>query len=137
MDIIRNVVGCPVAGLNPNAATPDIALVRASRQAAVGKVAGFNVLAGGKLGSGGHRVATLLDVFVEPGWAADLAAALVLIFRNHGPREPRKARSASLLEEWSASPELRRSCRAGGARHGKSAHGACSRGGLTVTAKSA
>jgi ferredoxin-nitrite reductase len=145
MDNIRNVVGCPVAGLNPNelfdaspvarqfteiflgnraytnlprkvnvtitgcrdncthAETQDIALVPALRQTADSKISGFNVLAGGKLGSGGYRIATPLDIFVEPGSAAELAAALILIFRDHGPRESRsKARMAFLVEEWGA-----------------------------------
>jgi ferredoxin-nitrite reductase len=150
MDNIRNVVGCPVAGLSPgelldaspvarqfteiflgnrdytnlprkvnvtitgcrdnctHAETQDIALVPALRQAADGKVAGFNLLAGGKLGSGGYRIATSLDVFVEPGSAAELAAALVLVFRDHGARESRsKARLAFLVDEWGAE-KLRR-----------------------------
>ena len=131
MDNIRNVVGCPVAGLAPNELldaspvarlftelflgnraytnlprkvnvsvtgcrdncthpeTQDIALIPAIRPTSEGTVAGFNVLAGGKLGSGGYRIATPLDVFVEPNSAAELAAALVLIFRDHGPRESR------------------------------------------------
>jgi ferredoxin-nitrite reductase len=143
MDNIRNVVGCPVAGLASNevldaspiarqfteiflgnraytnlprkvnvtitgcrnncthAETQDIALVPAIRQVAEGKVVGFNVLAGGKLGSGGYRIATPLDIFVEPHLAAELSAALVLIFRDHGPRESRsKARLAFLVEQW-------------------------------------
>ncbi|HEV2382798.1 MAG TPA: Rieske 2Fe-2S domain-containing protein [Terriglobia bacterium] len=143
MDNIRNVVGCPIAGLAANELldaspiarqfteiflgnrdytnlprkvnvtitgcrdncthpeTQDIALIPAIRQTSEGKVAGFNVLAGGKLGSGGYRIATPLDAFVEPGSAAALAAALVLIFRDHGPRESRsKARLAFLLEQW-------------------------------------
>lgn len=142
MDNIRNVVGCPVAGLALNELldaspvarqftelflgnraytnlprkvnvtitgcrdncthpeTQDIALVPAMRPTG-DKMAGFNVLAGGKLGSGGYRIATPLDVFVEPGLAAELAAALVLIFRDHGPRESRsKARLAFLVDQW-------------------------------------
>ncbi|HEV2424393.1 MAG TPA: Rieske 2Fe-2S domain-containing protein [Terriglobia bacterium] len=145
MDNIRNVVGCPVAGLTPNELldaspiarqfteiflgnraytnlprkvnvtitgcrdncthpeTQDIALVPAIRQGPEGNKVGFNVLAGGKLGSGGYRIATPLDVFVEPCAAAELAAALVLIFRDHGPRESRsKARLAFLLDQWGA-----------------------------------
>lgn len=145
MDNIRNVVGCPVAGLTPgelldaspiarqfteiflgnraytnlprkvnvtitgcrdnctHPETQDIALVPAVRQGPVGSAAGFNVLAGGKLGSGGYRIATPLDIFTEPGAAAELAAALVLIFRDHGPRESRsKARLAFLVDQWGA-----------------------------------
>jgi len=145
MDNIRNVVGCPVAGLAPNELldaspvarlftelflgnraytnlprkvnvsvtgcrdncthpeTQDIALIPAIRPTSEGTVAGFNVLAGGKLGSGGYRIATPLDVFIEPNSAAELAAALVLIFRDHGPRESRsKARLAFLVDQWGA-----------------------------------
>lgn len=58
-----------------HAETQDIALIPAIRSAPQGQVPGFNVLVGGKLGSGGYRIATPLDVFVEPGSAAELAAA--------------------------------------------------------------
>jgi ferredoxin-nitrite reductase len=91
-----------------HAETQDIALVPAIRTAAEGRQAGFNVLAGGKLGSGGYRISTPLDIFVEPQRAAELAAALVLIFRDHGPREARsKARLAFLVDLWGAE-KLRR-----------------------------
>src|SRR5437764_5364856 len=46
--------------------TQDLALVPATR----GDVVGFHVLVGGKNGSGGYRIATTLDVFVEPEDAA-------------------------------------------------------------------
>lgn len=138
MDNIRNVVGCPVAGLNArelldaspvarqftamfvgnreftnlprkfnvtitgcrdncvHAATQDIALVPATKDGAVG----FNVLVGGKLGSGGYRIAAPLDVFVPPEEAAELCAAITLIFRDYGSREARsKVRLAFLLDE--------------------------------------
>ncbi len=138
MDNIRNVVGCPLAGLTPgelfdasavareytalfvgnreftnlprkfnvtitgcrdnctHAESQDIALVPATADG----VAGFNVLVGGKMGSGGYRVASDLDVFVEPDEAAALCAAITLIFRDFGLREARsKARLAFLLEE--------------------------------------
>jgi ferredoxin-nitrite reductase len=64
-------------------------------------VNGFNVLVGGKLGSGGYRIASPLDVFVAPEEAAELCRAIILTFRDHGPREARnKARLAFLLEQW-------------------------------------
>jgi ferredoxin-nitrite reductase len=143
MDNIRNVIGCPLAGLAPSelfdaspiardftgrfvrnrefsnlprkfnvmitgcrdncahAESQDIALVPAMKHGPWGGAAlGFNVLVGGKMGSGGYRVASDLDVFVEPGEAAELCAAITLIFRDFGPREARsKARLSFLLEE--------------------------------------
>jgi ferredoxin-nitrite reductase len=50
---------------------------------------GFNILVGGKMGSGGYTIAQPLDVFVEVGEAAEATAELVRIFRDHGPREAR------------------------------------------------
>lgn len=62
--------------------------------------AGFNVLVGGKQGSGGYRPATNLDVFVLPDEAAELCKQITFIFRDHGPRETRtKARLAFLIDE--------------------------------------
>ncbi len=143
MDNIRNVVGCPVAGLTPNelldassvvrafttmfigsksytnlprkfnvtitgcrencthAETQDIALVPATKELHGGKINGFNLLVGGKNGSGGYRIASPLDVFVQPAEAAETCSAIVLLFRDHGPRDARnKARLAFLLEDW-------------------------------------
>jgi ferredoxin-nitrite reductase len=143
MDNVRNVVGCPLAGLLPNelfdaspvardyttsfigkreftnlprkfnvavtgcrdncthAEAQDIALVPAT----IGgddeeRVPGFNVLIGGKMGSGGFRAASPLDVFVELHEAAELCTAITLIFRDFGLREARsKARLAFMVEE--------------------------------------
>jgi ferredoxin-nitrite reductase len=81
----------------------DVALVPAMRRDRVG----FNVLVGGKMGSGGFTIASPLDVFVWIPKAAQLVAALVRIFRDHGPREARsKCRFAFLIEEWGL-PRLR------------------------------
>ena len=142
MDNVRNICGCPLAGLalnelfdaspvvmeldrkivgsagNPEFAnlprkfnmvvtgclencTPaesqDLALVPALRS----DRPGFNVLVGGKMGSGGFTIASKLDVFVTPEDAALVAAELVKIFRDHGPRDARsKCRFAFLIEEW-------------------------------------
>jgi ferredoxin-nitrite reductase len=138
MDNIRNVCGCPVAGLTAHelfdasaigrqftelfldnkeytnlprkfnatitgclencchTETQDLALVPAIRD----QVIGFNVLAGGKQGSGGYIPALQLDVFVPPEEAAQLCGEIVKIFRDHGSREQRnKARLAFLIEE--------------------------------------
>ena len=68
-----------------------------------GETPGFNLAVGGKQGSGGPTVAVPLDAFVRPGEAAEVCAAIALIFRDHGPRESRsKARLAFLLGEWGA-----------------------------------
>jgi ferredoxin-nitrite reductase len=81
----------------------DIALVpaiQAGRQ-------GFNVLVGGKMGSGGFTVASALEVFVEPVQAVEVVVELIKIFRDHGPRGSRtKCRFAFLIEEWGI-PKLR------------------------------
>jgi ferredoxin-nitrite reductase len=145
MDNIRNVCGCPVAGLTPHelldasavarefteifldnkeytnlprkfnvtitgclencchCETQDLALVPTVRELEGQSVAGFNVLIGGKQGSGGYTPATSLDIFVRPQDAARLCAQVVLIFRDHGSRENRtKARLAFLIQERGA-----------------------------------
>ncbi len=142
IDNVRNINGCPLAGLTPHelldaspvvreidarmvgrtgnpeftnlprkfnitvtgclencthAESQDIALVPATRQGR----AGFNVLVGGKMGSGGMTVASPLDVFVEPLDAAEAVLELVRIYRDYGPREARsKCRFAFLIETW-------------------------------------
>lgn len=143
MDNIRNVVGCPVAGLTPgelfdaspvvhaftalfvgnkaytnlprkfnvtitgcrdnctHAETQDVALVPATVETGGETVQGFNLLVGGKIGSGGYRIASPLDVFLTPDEAPEVVSAIVLLFRDYGFREARsKARLAFLLEEW-------------------------------------
>lgn len=148
MDNVRNINGCPLAGLtlnelfdaslvvaeldmilvgengNPEFSnlprkfnvtvtgcvqncthdeSQDVALVPAIRRDRVG----FNVLVGGKMGSGGFTIASALDVFVWIPKAAQLVAALAGIFRDHGPRDARsKCRFAFLIEEWGV-PRLR------------------------------
>lgn len=143
MDNIRNVVGCPVAGVTPNelfdaspvvrqftemfvgnkaytnlprkfnvtitgckencthAESQDIGLTPATREVNGVTVKGFNVVVGGKMGSGGYRIASTLDVFVQPEEAAEICSHITLIFRDHGFRESRtKARLAFLVEDW-------------------------------------
>lgn len=145
IDNVRNINGCPLAGLTPNElinASPvlfeldrvmvgrngnpdfvnlprkfnitvtgclencthnesqDVALVPATRNGRQG----FNILVGGKMGSGGFTVASSLDVFVEPSAAVSAVLELVKIYRDHGPREARsKCRFAFLIEEWGIS----------------------------------
>ncbi len=75
----------------------DIALVPAKKATRLG----FNVLVGGKMGSGGFTVASPLNVFVEIFQAAAVVLELIKIYRDHGPREARsKCRFAFLIEEW-------------------------------------
>ena len=86
-----------------HAETQDIAMTPAIGPGGVGlnQWKGFNVAVGGKMGSGGMTVARPLDVFVKPGDAARLAAAITLMFRDAGSREKRtRARLAFLLEDW-------------------------------------
>jgi ferredoxin-nitrite reductase len=81
--------------------TQDIALVPAVKTSGLDEVKGFNVLVGGKNGSGGYRVASSLDVFVRPEEAAEICSAIALVFRDHGSRDARnKIRLAFLLDEW-------------------------------------
>jgi ferredoxin-nitrite reductase len=83
-----------------HAETQDLALVPSHRELDGVPVNGFNVLVGGKQGSGGYTPAQSLDVFTRPAEAADLCAEIVGIFRDFGLREQRtKARLAFLLEQ--------------------------------------
>jgi len=143
MDNVRNIMGCPVAGLSPkekvdaysqvkaltehitgnpefsnlprkfnitisgcaddcvHAETQDLALVPAVQELAGKSVYGFNILVGGKLGSGGYRIATPLDVFVVPDEVVEVCSAIILLFRDHGSRGVRnKNRLAFLIEDW-------------------------------------
>jgi ferredoxin-nitrite reductase len=144
MDNVRNIMGCPVAGLHPkecidaspfvlalnqlilenreftnlprkfnvaitgcpdnciHTETQDLALVPASRLDSQGReVIGFNLLAGGKLGSGGCRFALPLNVFASPDDLLEVCSAVILTYRDHGCRENRtRNRLAFLLDEW-------------------------------------
>jgi len=143
MDNIRNVIGCPVAGLTrhelfdaspvareftetflknkaftnlprkfnvgisaclehcTHAESQDLGLTPAVKTIDGIEVQGFNVMVGGKMGSGGYRIASPLDVFVRPEEAASLCAHVTLIFRDHGFRASRtRARLAFLIEAW-------------------------------------
>ncbi len=141
MDNIRNIVGCPLAGLHDaelfdaspvaraftemfvgdrrftnlprkfnvtitacrlnctHAETQDIGLVPATSRRT--GAPGFNVLVGGKVGSGGFTIAQPLNVFVPPELGAELCAAITLVFSDNGAREHRnKSRLSFLLDEW-------------------------------------
>lgn len=93
------ITGCSENCLH--AETQDLALVPASKEMGGEALTGFNVLVGGKLGSGGYRIATALDVFVRPEEAVAVACAVIKAFRDYGFRDARTtARLAFLLEEW-------------------------------------
>jgi NAD(P)H-dependent nitrite reductase large subunit len=143
MDNIRNVAGCPVAGLTAHelfdaspvareftetflrnreftnlprkfnvaitgclehcthAESQDLALVPAIAIVGGQEVRGFNVLVGGKMGSGGFQAAKPLNAFVNVEEAASLCAQITLVFRDHGSRAARnKARLAFLIDKW-------------------------------------
>jgi ferredoxin-nitrite reductase len=81
--------------------TQDLALIPATMEGHDGSMTGFNILVGGKLGSGGYRIATPLDVFVTPMEVVAVAGAILRVFRDHGCRDSRTtARLAFLLDEW-------------------------------------
>lgn len=82
-------------------ASQDLAFVPAMRDTPTGQRAGFNVLVGGKMGSGGFTPARSLNVFVDAADAEEVCAQIIFLFRDHGSRETRaKARLAFLLEAW-------------------------------------
>ncbi|HEV2968792.1 MAG TPA: FAD-dependent oxidoreductase [Pirellulales bacterium] len=92
------ITGCLENCCHPE--TQDIGLVPAIKEIDGKKVAGFNVLAGGKQGSGGYLPAAGLDVFVAPEQAADICRQITFIFRDHGSRQTRtRARLAFLIED--------------------------------------
>jgi len=93
------ITGCPENCVH--AETQDLALIPAERVTGDQKQIGFNILAGGKLGSGGYRIASPLDVFVRPEEAVEVCAAIVLLYRDHGNRELRtQNRLAFLVDDW-------------------------------------
>jgi ferredoxin-nitrite reductase len=86
-----------------HADSQDIALIPASKEIDGQTIVGFNLLVGGKMGSGGFRAASPLDLFVRPDEAVEVLSGITLIFRDHGSRENRnRARLAFLVDEWGA-----------------------------------
>jgi ferredoxin-nitrite reductase len=84
-----------------HAESQDLALTPATKEIRGVEMSGFNVAVGGKLGSGGFRMASPLNVFVTPEEAAAVCSHIVMIFRDHGARDLRtKARLAFLIESW-------------------------------------
>lgn len=92
------ITGCRDNCCHPH--TQDIGLVPALAEHGGQPVAGFNVLVGGKQGSGGLTPALPLDLFVTPQDAAEVCLHLIGIFRDYGPRQARnRARFAFLIQE--------------------------------------
>ena len=87
-----------------HAETQDVCMTPAVRDAGGQSLSGFNVAVGGKMGSGGMTVAAPLDVFVPAQEAAPLAADIIRVFRDEGPRGESRARVrlAFLVEAWGA-----------------------------------
>lgn len=84
-----------------HAASQDIALIPALKEIDGIEQKGFNVLVGGKMGSGGFTPANDLDAFVLPENAAKICAEITRIFRDNGSRSVRnKSRFAFLILEW-------------------------------------
>src|SRR5919106_3422191 len=84
-----------------HAESQDIALTPATKVIEGNAVSGFNVAVGGKMGSGGYRIASPLNLFVTQAEAAEICSHIACIFRDHGFREFRtKARLAFLIEDW-------------------------------------
>jgi NAD(P)H-dependent nitrite reductase large subunit len=83
------------------AETQDLALTPAVRIVGAAALKGFNVAVGGKMGSGGYRAASPIDVFIESAAAAALCRHIVELFRDCGFRASRtKARLAFLVDAW-------------------------------------
>jgi ferredoxin-nitrite reductase len=97
---------CTITGCLANcchAETQDLALVPSYRELDGDQVNGFNVLVGGKQGSGGYCPAENINVFVRPVDAPGLCAHVVGIFRDYGYREQRnRARLAFLIQDLGA-----------------------------------
>jgi ferredoxin-nitrite reductase len=92
------ITGCLENCCHPE--TQDIGLVPAYRELDGRQVNGFNVLVGGKQGSGGYRPASPLDVFVQPEEAALVCAEITRIFRDFGSRASRvRSRLAFLVDD--------------------------------------
>jgi ferredoxin-nitrite reductase len=84
-----------------HAESQDIALTPAVRVEDDVETKGFNVAVGGKMGSGGYRVASPLDLFARQEEAAEICGHITMIFRDHGFREARtRARLAFLIDDW-------------------------------------
>ncbi len=79
----------------------DLAFEPAYKEIDGGEVRGFNIRVGGGLSRNEPRLARDIDVFTRPENAADIAAGISALFREHGDRENRyNARIKFLIDEW-------------------------------------
>jgi len=79
----------------------DLAFEPAYKEIDGEEVRGFNVRVGGGLSRNEPRLARDIDVFCRPENAADVAAGISALFRDHGDRENRyNARIKFLMDEW-------------------------------------
>ena len=81
-----------------HAEAQDIAMTPALKQINGVEAKGFNVAVGGKMGSGGYRIASSLNLFVRPEEAAALCGQIVGIFRDYGMREVSLPRELAVME---------------------------------------
>lgn len=148
MDNVRNVVGSPIAGLDPeelidvrdltyriqdmltsggvgnpefsnlprkfnisitgdrensaHAEINDIGFVPALKYTEDGRERiGFNVLVGGLFSPQRAEAALPLDAFVEPDGVVELCRAILIVYRDHGPRDSRgRSRMMYLIDDW-------------------------------------
>lgn len=87
-----------------HAETQDICMTPAVMDGPSGQQSGFNVAVGGKMGSGGMTIAQPLNAWIPLEDAAPIAAEIIRIFRDEGPRNESRARVrlAFLVEAWGA-----------------------------------
>jgi ferredoxin-nitrite reductase len=84
-----------------HAESQDLALVPAIARIDGADTHGFNILVGGKMGSGGFQAARPLNAFVRPEDAVAVCAEITFIFRDYGSRKTRnRARLAFLIDQW-------------------------------------
>ena len=94
------ITGCPHNCVHLE--TQDLAFVPARYTLDHGdSCAGYNVLVGGKLGSGGYRIASSLDLFVMPDEVLSVFETILQLYRDHGFRENRnQSRLSFLIDDW-------------------------------------
>jgi ferredoxin-nitrite reductase len=87
--------GCPDNSIH--AEINDIAFVPAFN----GETIGFNVVVGGFFSASRVEAAIPMDVWVPPGDVVAVCEAILILFRDHGPRANRqKSRLMWLIDEW-------------------------------------
>ncbi len=87
--------GCPDNSIH--AEINDIAFVPAFN----GETIGFNVVVGGFFSASRVEAAMPMDVWVPPSDVVGLCEAILILFRDHGPRANRqKSRLMWLIDEW-------------------------------------